>query len=259
MRTVSHRGFDPTPEKIELITLDGSAASSLEWEIGEVPSSVLWELDFGLRTLSPIPFASYRLAVQVFLEGVWSRFQEETVGVVLYKGAIPPFEMEEFAEYLHHLAALLPDEVFPFALFDCPGDPQLFSKEIFPHIHLGFRSGPIGVLRWGTDIETVSYDAPLGVALPLREKGVDVRPFLKHLDEAGCSYRLIAEPYITEEWDELEELIIFKDLISPWGMRMVQGFEAAGGKVIGVEGFEPPAFCSQSRRASQAALYPDRH
>lgn len=26
---------------------------------------------------------------------------------------------------------------------------------------------------------------------------------------------------------------------------------------IGVEGFEPPTYCSQSSRASQAALYPD--
>jgi hypothetical protein len=28
---------------------------------------------------------------------------------------------------------------------------------------------------------------------------------------------------------------------------------------IGVEGFEPPTYCSQSSRASQAALYSDFH
>ena len=30
-----------------------------------------------------------------------------------------------------------------------------------------------------------------------------------------------------------------------------------GGKMVGVAGFEPATSCSQSRRASQAALYPD--
>ena len=63
-----------------------------------------------------------------------------------------------------------------------------------------------------------------------------VEKCLADLEMRGISYRLIAEPYITEEWDELEELIIFSDWISPWGKRMAKGFEAAGGKIREISG-----------------------
>ena len=91
----------------------------------------------------------------------------------------------------------------------------------------------------------------------MQDEGIDA--CLMELERRGTPYRLIAEMYLTEEWDDLDDLIIFSPLLSKQGLRKVQGFVAAGGRVrkFGVEGFEPPAFCSQSRRASQAALYPD--
>lgn len=233
------------------------------WEITCKSPHILWELNFNIQTLNPAPLVSYQLAIRNFIEKVWQNHKENTLGVILYKGKIPPFEIEAFADYLHYLAAELPDEVASFALFDCPGDPLKFSKEIFPHIHLGFRSGSIGALLWAETLIPRRYDAKIGVALPLRGKGLhfnEVDHCLSLLDQEKISYRLIAEPYLTEEWDDLDEIIIFPHLISTWGLRMIQGFKAAGGivKKFGVEGFEPPAFCSQSRRASQAALYPEK-
>ena len=192
----------------------------------------MWELDFQMGQLTPAHLSSYQLAVKEFSERVWENYSEKTLGVILYKGAVPSAPLEEFAEYLHHLAAYLPDELPPFALFDCPGDPLLFSKEIFPHIHLGFRSGEIGALQWGETYQPLRHDATLGIVLPLREKGLQFDMVDQCLKEVDRPYRLIAEPYITEEWDELDELLIFSDLISSWGMRMVQGFEATGGKII---------------------------
>lgn len=263
MLTVDHQGFDPLPESIYSVPLDASLESDLMWEFDSDHPNILWELNFDIRRLNPLSLASYQLAVRTFIEKVWENHKNNTLGVVLYKGKVPHFELEAFADYLHLIAAALPDEVFPFALFDCVGDPLLFSKEIFPHIHLGFRSGAIGALHWGETLLPRKYDAKLGVVLPLREKGIqfdEVDKCLKILDQEKLSYRLIAEPYLTEEWDGLDEIIIFSNNISKWGLRMIQGFEAAGGRIrkFGVEGFEPPAFCSQSRRASQAALYPEK-
>jgi hypothetical protein len=254
MLTVDHRGFDPLPEAFSTLTLDGSLTSDLHWKV-EVDTPTFWHIDFKIKTLLPPFLASYQRAVRHFNETIYN---ENTLGVILYQGGIPSCPLEEFADFLHHIAAELPEDVPPFALFDCVGDPLLFSKEIFPHIHLGFRSGPIGVIQWGERLIPKRYDQRIGVALPLREKGLqfdEVDACLK-----GGSYRLINEPYLTEEWDGLDEIIIFKDLISPWGRRILKGFKAAGGivKEFGVEGFEPPAFCSQSRRASQAALYPEK-
>lgn len=231
MPIIDHRGFSPLPSSLTLLTLDASLASDLQWEQEVSAPHILWELDFSITQLSPPHLASHQLAVKHFVETVWEAHQEKTLGVILYKGKKPLFPLEAFAEYLHHLAALLPDEVPPFALFDCPGDPLHFSKEIFPHIHLGFRHSPFGILEWGETFRPLRYDMSLGVLLPLREKGVAFEMLQKRLASVQVPYRMIAEPYLTEEWDELDELIVFPDLISPWGLRMVQGFEAAGGKV----------------------------
>lgn len=232
MRTVDHRGFSSLPPSITSIELDASLSSDLKWEVAPDAPHILWELDFQLEQINLAHLSSHQLAVKCFAESIWEKHQESTLGVVLYRGRVPAVPLEEFAEYLHHLAAYLPDEVPPFALFDCAGDPLKFSKEIFPHIHLGFRSGPIGAIKWEETLIPLRYDGALGVVLPLRERGLQFDVVDKCLEKLDRPFRLIAEPYITEEWDELDELLIFPGHISTWGMRMVQGFEAAGGKII---------------------------
>jgi hypothetical protein len=214
------------------IELDASLSSDLKWEVASEAPHILWELNFQIEQINLAHLSSHQLAVKCFVESIWEKHQETTLGVVLYRGKVPVPALEEFAEYLHHLAAYLPDEVPPFALFDCVGDPLKFSKEIFPHIHLGFRSGLIGAIKWDETLIPLRYDGSLGVVLPLRERGLQFDVLDECLANLDRPCRLIAEPYITEEWDELDTLLIFPDHISTWGMRMVQGFEAAGGKVI---------------------------
>ena len=231
MLTVDHRGFSPLPESIETIKLDASLAADLKWSIDPKSNQIMWELDFNFKTLSLPHLSTYQLAVKHFSETVWERYQNETIGVILYRGDPSSFLVEDLAEYLHHLAAYLPTEVFPFALLDRRGDPMMFSKELFSHIHLGFRSNSFGPLEWGETLKPLRHDGKIGVALPLREKGLQFDVLDRCLSELNQPYRLIAEPNITEEWDELKELIIFPELISSWGMRMVKGFEASGGKI----------------------------
>lgn len=151
------------------------------------------------------------------------------------RGACPPFPLEEFASYLHLIASRLPDALPPFALFECAGDPQLFSKEIFPYIHLGFRSGPIGVVRLVEEtLRPLFYEGRVAILLPLRERALSfplLEQCMQELEKQGRAYRLIAEPYLVDEWDALDELICFPELISERGRRMVEGFKAAGGRV----------------------------
>ena len=261
MRTIDHRGFTPIPEALYTITLNASLSSDLVWEMETGEQNILWHLKLDIQNLSPGSLASCRRAAEVFNQTIWEKYHAQSIGVILYQGDLPPFPLDDFADFLHLVAAELSEEIHSFALFDCGGNPLLFSKEIFPHIHLGFRSGLIGAIEWGETLIPKTYEGRTGVVLPLREKGfshAEVDSCLASLEEG--TFRLINEPYLTEEWDGLDQIIIFPHLISSWGMRMVQGFKAAGGEVIefGVEGFEPPAFCSQSRRASQAALYPEK-
>lgn len=275
---VDHRGFSPLPHSLSVIPLDATLSSTLKWEV--VPEgATLWELQFG--PLTPHHLPSFQIAVRTFVETLYEKFPLETVGVILYKGGLPPYDLEILADMLHQLGALLPDEVPFFALFDLEAEgfyeAQLFSKELFSSIHLGFRKAPFGALKWGDKIEPLYHEARLGVMLPLRREGMENREIdacLRALRNRGVRYRLIGEMHLTEEWDDLDDLIVFSELISKQGIRKVQGFVAAGGRVVsvgnplgvskeiswnefGAEGFEPPTFCSQSRRASQTALCPE--
>ena len=231
MYKINHRGFSPLPNSLHHLQLDGSLASDLKWEIQECPPNTLWELDFQIQALIPAHLASHQLAVKVFAKSLWEKFQKESLGVILYKGEVPPFPLDAFADYLHLLAAYLPDELPAFALFNTRGDPLLFSKELFPHIHLGFSHPPYGALQWGERLKPQWSDGKIGVVLPPQEKGVSFTEIESLLPMPITQYRLIAESFLTEEWDELEEILIFPKWISSMGRRMVQGFEATGGKV----------------------------
>lgn len=227
---VDHRGFSPLPEEIQVIKLDATLPSDLKWEIEPQPNT-LWELDFGL--MDPRHLPTYRVAVETLIE---TGALEAALGVILYRGGVPPFEMEVLVDMLHQLGAILPDEVPPFALFDVEMKgsykAQLFSKELFSHIHLGFRSGPMGAIQWGEKLIPLYHESKVGVVMPLRS--VKEEKVVDHCFEAlgETPYRIISEMHLTEEWDEIDELIIFSSLISKHGMRKVQGFIATGGKVV---------------------------
>jgi len=229
MPIIDHRGFRKKLSSIHSISLDASLASDLKWEIDpNVAPHILWHLDFNFERLDEPSLASYKLATQIFGEKIEACALPSTLGVMLYKGGIPPFPIEEFSDYLHLIAASLPESITPFALFDCFGDPQFFSKEIFPYIHLGFREGPVGAIAWQDQLRPCYYESALGVLLPARKKMERFDPALMQF--LPC--QMIAEPYFFEEWDGLDSVIIFPHLISTKGERMVEGFKAAGGKVI---------------------------
>lgn len=231
------------------IYLDARGESDLEWvhaayEVSAHSKPVLWHFIFDPFTDQSLPVAER--AVEYFLETLYPLFQSRTVGVRLYDG-IPD---KDLSPYLDQLVALLPEGLDGYARFELSHisskatRAKLISPERYPW------------LRLETSQNT---DAPLGLLIPLEEACTPER--LEHLDQIigqiNEPLRIVYEYNFTESWDELDQVIVVSDYLSPMGRRKIAGFEAAGGKMIGVEGFEPPAFCSQSRRASQAALYPE--
>ena len=84
---------------------------------------------------------------------------------------------------------------------------------------------------------------------------------------------MIEELFLTESWEGVDRLYVLSEATTSQGKRKLLGFCAAGGTVIvegeslglpnevlvknfGAEGFEPPAYWSQTSRASQTALCP---
>lgn len=175
------------------------------------------------------------------------------------------FSIQMMMQYLHQLAAPIPDGPKLIVQLEGLDDMrpsealELSSDEHFSYIHLD---------------QNVDEEATIAIVLPQIGK-VDYTSMDKIIlffKAQGIRYRVIPEKLLTEKWCGIDELVVISHTISQEGLRMLQGFNAAMGSVIwmgeemdgiegtsfekrfGAEGFEPPTFWSQTRRASQAAL-----
>ncbi len=217
-------------------------------------------------------FYAFSLALEEFTKTVWPQFQEQTFGVAIYRGTLPSEERfprshwetsfierggedyslycaQNFAEYLHRLVSFLPDAALPFALIDVSEIPsaarvaQLLSKERFEYVHLALQGArvPFAGLCWEEgEMAQGASSAALGVLLPKDEhfcpnllEGMDT--LFSHLKEKGSLFRIVCEEKLTEQWDGLDELIVFPSAVSPQGKRKLQGFLAAGGTLLSAE------------------------
>ena len=308
--TADHQGFyhngvsfypliqdfaDPLIEGANAIVLKLPAhlSDDLDWtceiQIAKVAAAggkyILWEIDLGLDSFQFIPedsasFYSFSLALEEFSKKVWPEFQENTLGVSLYRGAFdlernfpranwekafeewPGSDYELFctqllSEYLHRLISFLPEPVLAFTFFDvsqissAAKISQLFSKERFEYLHLALKGAhaPFSGICWEHGFSAQGWlgskvcaskplpDASIGVYLP-KDEHIDAL-LLEQLDRLildlqskGEPFRIVCEEKLTEQWDGLDQLLVFSSALSSQGKRKLLGFAAAGGTVI---------------------------
>jgi len=174
------------------------------------------------------------------------------------------FAADIFADYLLRLASFFPDSLLPFCMLDVSRVESgaelsfLLSKERFQHLFLALKRSkiPLGYLNWeeghclggwmgrGAPYFLSVPEVSTGICLPLEER-MDTTLW-KHLDEVferfhamQVPYRVISEAYLNEQWNDIDELIVFPSFISPQGDRKLKGFLAAGGKVLSYEAVCP--------------------
>lgn len=196
--------------------LNCKPCSDLNWDLSDVTEPTLWHLDFGSLSLSTI--AAAEGALGHFVDSVEPQLVQS---VRLYKGA----PEEDLPDYLDRLVALLPDDVPALAHFDTGGlsraeAARLTSTERYPWIEMENRE---------------NQEATLGLLFPLEELcSKENLALLNHkMDFIKTPFRIVYEYNFTESWNGLDEVIVMKELLSPLGMRKLQGFEAAGGKISG--------------------------
>lgn len=231
----------------------------------------VWHLEFGFSSLRFDPhdtaaFFSFSLAVEEFAKTVLPLFKEQTFGVCFYRGGsdlthlfllnhweetfeewcrglslqknpwnYSLFCTKVFGEFLQRLLSFLPEEVLGCLFFDISNESSWskigyqFNSERFELFELFFENKGECFQK-----ERIS---PLGICLPV-ESFVNSNFFhsLDHvmgeLQKEKKSFRLIPEAKLTEEWNGLDQLIIFPTYLSAQGKRKVTGFEAAGGQVL---------------------------
>jgi len=141
-------------------------------------------------------------------------------------------------EYFTLLAASLPDalplylylDAASFSSLSLVSSMQLFNPERFDRFHLSLKGAQLpfdasdGELSIGICVPPMHfYQASHYEGL---EKG------LKVLKQKSIPFKLIAESYLTAQWEGLDDLLYSPKGLSPQGKRKLQGFCAAGGRVI---------------------------
>ena len=156
------------------------------------------------------------------------------------------FGLNLFSDYIHRLASALPEALFPFCLLDGSSYSSslaslLLCKRRFEHFLVAVKHPHfIRELTWQKGLVSPSYPISkptIALALPsdLLISGqiiTQLHHLSERLEQAQIAFRFIPEEYLNEEWHELNEIIYLSSALSPKGLRMLQGFEAAGGTLI---------------------------
>ncbi len=227
--------FYPTRKTVESISLDLSRTSSLKWGSVQSDRLILWELKTDLWDLA-FPdegeIRAFEQAIDHFIDTLFN--PEKSFGVLLYKGGLNfPRDL------VKSIAARLPDEAFPFLALDGSGYTSeqllcLLRREELIHFGLIIKGGehPYALPAIGWDQASpfgVYGDAELlpQLEIPLALCQPKVGEFT--LPSEIC--RVIPEELLIYEWEGVDELIVPQS-ISSEGQRKVNGFLAAGGKVL---------------------------
>jgi len=155
------------------------------------------------------------------------------------------FSADAFASYFQLLAHLLPDELPLVLCMDIRYLPSLarslnlVSRERFEHFLLAIRGEkwPQDAYLWDENSLTFhSREASIGLCFPqsasfTEEKFFEFDKILLDLYESNQPFRVVFEEFLTEQWENLDEILILPNSLSSIGQRKLKGFEAAGGKV----------------------------
>lgn len=153
------------------------------------------------------------------------------------KTVLPLFCRDVAAEYLQMLANRMPDGMSMFAKLDLSKveDPLLQAQLINPEYF-----GRVALKLEGC-LFNLSSKASVGVCLPTIEmcrpsQFEGLRDALGKLAGDKVSFKLIPEEVLITEWDGLDYLYYVPSGLSFQGKRKLQGFCAAGGMAVSVQG-----------------------
>jgi len=189
--------------------------------------------------------------------GVMGDINFEELPPAIEKNILSLYACDVGMDYLDILAQSVSDDVECFALLDIADtsdsllQARLLNTERSDRIRFVVKGGrlPPQDLVWGGEncpfglIGEGSVDSPkenkaaLGLCMPevsivSSEYYEVLKDVIEQLTEKNIFFRFVSEAKLTTEWDGLDYLIVSEKLLSPFGIRKLQGFCAAGGTVV---------------------------
>ena len=163
------------------------------------------------------------------------------------------YQVNILAEYLHRLLAVIQEPVEIYALMaSFPADPltliQSMRHERFPHIRLGLKNCPFpfqglnihaGKLHEGClgNPPTSAAAAKTGLVIPpdayfTSENAERFQRLIDEIIALNEPIYLLYEETMTENWQNLEQIVVDSCSVDRNLVRKCQGFAAASGRVI---------------------------
>lgn len=259
---------DPELVDLQVISLDATIESDLDWKKADVSRPFLYELAFGWNNFSspfscPQQFQTLKIACEHFMDLIWSKNDEHTFGVILYRGnlLVPEktkdesyftnkstwknthkkaddhlFDRNVIQEYLALLAEHLPS-VPCFALVDTTGVNPLVSQQLIDRVawkgvhpiakeQIGWQP-----LVWqGDQVVVCDIEKAPEKAFLLPSSYNVSEAFQQRVQEQQEPCRFIPEQNLVAEWQGVDHLLVDKRLSDSLVQRMLDGFSAAGGE-----------------------------
>ena len=145
------------------------------------------------------------------------------------------FSITLFAEYLHRLISCMPEELLPFIFFDASkiSSPSLIAQLVSP-VRFAYLYTRLQAAAWPL---LGDLQSNLGFLLPSdpycdREVLSQLDRHMHECRKQNIAFRILTEEKLSEEWDNLDQLIIIPQTLTPQVTRKLQGFVAAGGRVL---------------------------
>lgn len=215
---------------------------------------------------------SLQLALDHFIQDCWLPFSEVSHGVVLYQGslnflAVLPKDgiyREDFDQWqgsresLHardiaasYFDALLSNFSLNIPAFICLDatsistpleEIELLHSDLFSRFHIALKGSSSGIFpKWNDD--TIDFLAPAEMAkvalcLPAYDQpGMsELNEALNFLIENTIPFRVLSETELVQEWEGVDDLLFPPAALNARSLRKLQGFCAAGGRVITLSG-----------------------
>jgi len=188
------------------------------WDENQVQNLQEWIEQYFLREEK----LSNEIGISTFTEISHDNLEKTFAG----RRLLSLFCRDAVAEYLELLGSALPESLQLVLEFSSVDDPmmmaELTSRDCFRNFDVRESF--------------TSPTATVGICLPPTYRCHPshlslLRPVVENWVQDKIPFRVIPESDLTMEWHGLDELVVASSAMSGRGNRMLQGFEAAGGKV----------------------------
>jgi hypothetical protein len=224
-------------------------SKEFQWDEAQIDNWQGWLKD-RFKVIQNLQF-EYQLC-----EVAFSRFEDCLPQNKSLKSLVETYCLEVASDYLQLLAINLTDAIPLYLLLDASEakDPLFFAKltasERFNLFHLIVKGDDFSVRDyiWEEGFYTsgfigkrgglaASEDAKIGLCIPSIEIfsasiELQLKKALDLLIKRKVLFRFISEGTLINQWNGLDDLIVISSAISSQGLRKLQGFCAAGGRVI---------------------------